>query len=189
MRMHTYGRVAAASGTALVMALGTVSTASAASAASAAGRPERAAPTHYFTFTKSRQSFVYRDSVGRFHAQVNVARPSRGYPMPWLFQITSARLRAIARSRAVCTATGLNGRYHDRHVVPVGYLWHSTVAPHRVRKVYTLSGICTFAVQEGGRPGRAFVGFSFNYAINPSSRGAGPASKGPVVETSVHIRH
>ena len=51
MRMHTYGRVAAASGTALVMALGTVSTASAASAASAAGRPERAAPIHYFTFT------------------------------------------------------------------------------------------------------------------------------------------
>ncbi|MEV3922243.1 hypothetical protein [Actinomadura coerulea] len=183
MRMHIYGRAAAASGTALVMALGTVS------AASAAERPERAAPTHHYVFTRSHQSFAYHDSVGRFHAQVRLTGiHSRRYPMPWMFQITSAKLRSIARGSAVCTATGLNGRYHDRHVVPVGYVWHSTVAPHRARKVYTLSGTCTFAVQVGGRPGRAFVGFSFHYAVNPSSRGVGPASTGPVVKTSVHIR-
>ncbi|GGT48853.1 hypothetical protein [Actinomadura citrea] len=187
MRMHTFGRTAAASGTALVMALGSVS---AASTATAAERPEHAAPTHYYVFTQRHQSFVYHDSVGTFRAQVRLTGPhSRRYPMPWMFQITSAKLRAIARGNAVCTATGLNGRYHDRHVIPVGYVWHSTVAPHRARKVYTLSGTCTFAVQVGGRPGRAFVGFSFHYAVNPSSRGAGPASSGPVVKTSVQIRH
>ncbi|MEV4002281.1 hypothetical protein [Actinomadura sp. NPDC049753] len=187
--MHTFGRTAAASGTALVMALGTVS------AADAAERPERAAPTHHYApihhyvFTPRHQSFVYHDSVGTFRAQVKLTGPhSRRYPMPWMFRITSAKLRAIARGNAVCTATGLNGRYHDRHVVPVGYYWHSTVAPHRAKKVYTLSGTCTFAVQVGGRPGRAFVGFSFHYAVDPSSRGVGPVSKGPVVETSVQIR-
>lgn len=186
MRMHTFGLTAVASGTALVMALGTASTAS---AASAVERPERAAPTHYYVFTQRHQSFAYHDSVGTFRAQVRLTGPhSRRYPMPWMFQITSAKLRAIARGNAVCTATGLNGRYHDRHIIPVGYVWHSTVAPHRARKVYTLSGTCTFAVQVGGRPGRAFVGFSFHYAINPFSRGAGPANKGPVVKTSVHIR-
>ncbi|NDU73594.1 hypothetical protein GWI34_13225 [Actinomadura sp. DSM 109109] len=183
MRMHTFGRTTVALGTTIAMALGTVS------AASAAERTERAAPTHHYVFTPRHQSFAHHDSVGTFRAQVKLTGPhSRRYPMPWVFRITSPKLRAIARGNAVCTATGLNGRYHDRHVIPVGYYWHSTVAPHRARKVYTLSGTCTFAVQVGGRPGRAFVGFSFHYAVNPSGRGAIPAKASQVVKTSVHIR-
>ncbi|MFB4304460.1 hypothetical protein [Actinomadura sp. NTSP31] len=188
MRMHSFGRTALITGTALTMALGTVS---AASAAPAAGRPERSSATraaHYFVFTKSHQGFAYRDRIGAFHAQVRLTgRYSRQYPMPWSFQITSKKLRAIARGRAVCTATGLNGHYHDRHVIPVGYVWHSTVKPHRVRKVYALSGTCTFPVQVDGRPGRAYVGFAFHYAINPDSRGASPKTAGSAVTTTVRF--
>jgi hypothetical protein len=183
MRMHTFGRTAVISGTALAMALG------AASAASAAGRPGQhatAAAAHYFVFTKHHQGFAHRDRIGAFHAQVKLTgRYSRQYPMPWSFQITNSKLRAIARGRAVCTATGLNGHYHDRHVIPVGYVWHSTVRPHRVRKLYTLSGTCTFPVQVGGRPGRAYVGFAFHYAINPNARGVSPKTAGAAVTTSV----
>ncbi|HEU5029208.1 MAG TPA: hypothetical protein VFV01_30165 [Spirillospora sp.] len=185
MRMHTFGRTAVISGTALAMALG------AASAASAAGRPGHRAPAaaaHYFVFTKRHQGFAHRDRIGAFHAQVRLTgRYSRQYPMPWSFQITSGKLRAIARGRAVCTATGLNGRYHDRHVIPVGYVWHSTVKPHRVRKVYTLSGTCTFPVQVGGKPGRAFVGFAFHYAINPDAPGVSPKTAGSAITTTVRF--
>ncbi|MFF0522572.1 hypothetical protein ACFYTC_28015 [Actinomadura nitritigenes] len=183
MRMHTFGRTAVISGTALAMALG------AASAASAQNRPRHRAPdaaAQYFVFTKRHQSFAHRDRIGAFHAQVKLTgRYSRQYPMAWSFQITNGRLKAIARGNAVCTATGLNGRYHDRHVVPVGYVWHSTVRPHRVRKVYVLSGTCTFPVQVGGRPGRAFVGFAFHYAINPDARGVSPKTAGSALTTSI----
>ncbi|WP_131739431.1 hypothetical protein [Actinomadura roseirufa] len=184
MRMRRIGRFAAVAGTAATLAIGTAAAANAAPAQPAG----KAAPQH-FVFTKRHQSYTYKNNVGRFHAQVKLTgRYSKKYPLPWAFVITNKKLKAIARSKATCVATGLNGKYHDKHVVPVGYTWHSTVQPHRAKKVYTLSGTCTFRVQVGNKPGVAYVGFAFHYAINPTSRAAAAdASGASVLTTSVHI--
>ncbi len=162
--------------------LGVLSVTTGSAAAAAPG-----APVHYFTFTRAHQSFSHDDSVGEFHAQVAVVRPFPGYPMPWAFTI-GPKLRAIATTRASCVAGGLNGRYHDTHTVPVGYVWHSTVRPHRTKKVYQLWGHCTFGVQVGGRPGTAHVGFTFNYAIDPSSGfRAEPQADAESLQTTLRI--
>ncbi|QFG25291.1 hypothetical protein [Actinomadura sp. WMMB 499] len=195
--MHRIGGIAVVSAAALALTLGPATGAGGAVTALPAAQPATApaaAPAaktqaRNFVFTKRKPSFSYRDRVGRFHAQVDLrGSHSKRYPMPWAFVITNKKLKAIARGKATCVARGLNGRYHDRHVIPVGYTWHSTVRPHRAKKVYELTGHCRFRVQVGGRPGVAHVGFEFRYAIDPTRRYA-PKSTGPVVKTSVDIRH
>ncbi|MFC4909085.1 hypothetical protein [Actinomadura gamaensis] len=179
--MRSFGRLALVGGTAAAVALGVAGAADAA--------PAHKPITAHFTFTPRHQSFNYSNAVGRLHAQVAVTgkHVSKQYPMPWAFVITNAKLRAIARGPATCVASGLNGRYHDKHVVPVGYTWHSTVKPHRAKKVYLLYGSCRFNVQEGRKVGYAIVSFQFRYAIDPHSRARVASAGTGAFTTSVRV--
>ncbi|GAB3984563.1 hypothetical protein GCM10029978_094580 [Actinoallomurus acanthiterrae] len=160
-------------------------TTGAATAASASVAPQAA--HKHFTFTKKHEGHKYTGKAGTFHAQIAVKHPKKGYPMAWSFKVAPA-LQAIATGRMTCTATGLNGHYHDKHVVPVSYLWHSSVKGHRTKKVYNLSLTCHFPVQVAGKPGKATIGHSFYYAIDPSSRNRVAAPEGAsAMTTTVRI--
>lgn len=75
-------------------------------------------------------------------------------------------MRAIATSPMTCTAAHMQiPRYTDRHVVPVQYTWHSTVAGHRLNAEYLLYGTCRFAVSVDGRPGTAVLTMKFSYRM------------------------
>lgn len=185
MRMNKVGRLAVVSGTAAAMALGTAGVAEA--------KPVTAAAQETTVFTPKKQSYntpKKKRKAGILHAQVRLrGKYPKYYPMPWSFKITNKTLLAIARGKMTCKATGLNGKYHDTHVVPVTYLWHSTVGsrklPHKAKKVYGLSGTCVFKVEVGGKPGKATVGFYFKYAINPGAKKVSAPSAAPAVTTKV----
>lgn len=184
--MNRIGRIAVVSGTALAMTLGLVAVAEAA--------PTTTTKAQLTTvFTPKKQTYVTpkaKQKAGILHAQVKLKGSyPKYYPMPWSWQITNKKLKAIATSTMNCKATGLNGKYHDNHAaIPVGYIWHSTVGskahPHKAKKVYNLSGTCVFSVEVGGKPGKATVGFTFQYAINPGKKSVA-ASAAPVTTTKV----
>ncbi|MFG1999737.1 hypothetical protein ACGFNU_11380 [Spirillospora sp. NPDC048911] len=183
--MNRIGRLAVVSGTAAAVALGATGVADATTAGTMAQETT--------VFTPKKQSYSTpkaKQKAGILHAQVKLTgKYPKYYPMPWSFKITNTKLKAIARSKMDCKATGLNGKYHDSHAgkraIPVGYTWHSTVGnskmPHKKKKVYVLSGTCTFKVEVAGRPGKATVGFSFKYAINPGAKAAAPVLTQKVV--------
>ncbi|MET8343304.1 hypothetical protein ACH439_09310 [Streptomyces microflavus] len=179
--------MAVVAGVAGALVLGTLGVAQAASSPAA---------QETTVFTPKKQSYKTpkkKQKAGILNAQVKLTgKYPTYYPMAWSFKVTNKKLKAIARSKMNCTATGLNGKYHDNHpAIPVGYEWHSKVGskkrPHKKKKVYTLSGTCVFKVEVAGKPGKATVGFSFKYAIDPSkgkktaSRSAAPAVTTKVV--------
>jgi hypothetical protein len=128
-----------------------------------------------FTFSKKHQHFQYGNSAGKLSAQIGVSKATvrrKHYPMPWSFVIAPG-IASLATGKATCKAGNLQIRgYSDTHVVWPGYIWHSTVKPHKTNKSYTLWGSCKFPVRVGGRPGIATVSFSFKYRIVPKARAA-----------------
>lgn len=186
--MTRIGRVAVVSGTALTLAFGALGAAQAA--------PTAATAQETTVFTPKKQGYSTpkaKQKAGILHAQVKLTgKYPKYYPMPWSFKITNKKLKAIATSRMNCKATGLNGKYHDTHAsIPVGYEWHSKVGskahPHTKKKTYNLSGTCVFNVQVGGKPGKATVGFTFKYAINPDKKksATGTPNNAPVTTTKI----
>jgi hypothetical protein len=163
MRMRKIGRLAMVSAAAVGLTLG-----STAGAEASVAKPAKAV-LKPFVFDRKHEGHVYKGtpSSARFTAQVNLTRGpfAPGYPMPWSLKIGSA-LRAIASGPMTCVATGHNG-YHDRHVVPVSYLWHSVIRKHVKNKVYNLYLTCTFPINVGGNPGKATVKHHFMYKIHP----------------------
>ncbi|MFJ2818078.1 hypothetical protein ACIQOU_29345 [Streptomyces sp. NPDC091279] len=173
-------RAAVVSGTAAAMVFGSVAGAQAAQETT--------------VFTPAKQTYSTpkaKQKAGILHTQVKLTgKYPTYYPMPWSWVITNKKLKAIATSTMSCTATGLNGKYHDKHAaIPVGYHWHSTVGskahPHTKKKVYTLTGTCVFNVEVGGKTGQATVSFTFKYAINPTK--AKVASQGTGAATTTKI--
>lgn len=186
MRVNKIGRLAVVSGTAAAIALGMVGVAEAAPAAATAQETT--------VFTPKKQSYKTpkaKQKAGILNAQVKLTgKYPKYYPMPWSFTITNKKLKAIATSKMNCKATGLNGKYHDTHAaIGVGYKWHSKVGskahPHKKKKTYNLSGTCVFNVQVGGKPGKATVGFSFKYAINPDAKKAASPSTAPIITSKI----
>lgn len=102
------------------------------------------------------------DRNGHFQARVTYGEP--GLPMAWRFRLTPA-VQSIAVTPMDCTAGRMEGDYHDHHVVPTDYSWHSTVRGHVHNGDYVLWGRCTFGVNVGGKLGKADLGFRFNYGI------------------------
>ena len=90
--------------------------------------------------------------------------PAAGLPVAWSFRLSPA-LKAIAAGPMVCDAGSMELQYHDHHVVPSDYTWHSTVGGHFFNVPYTLYGSCTFPVNVGGQPGKAVVSFRFVYKM------------------------
>ncbi len=178
--------MAVVSGTAVALALGVAGAAEAA--------PTGATAQETTVFTPKKQSYKTpkaKQKAGILNAQVKLtAKYPKYYPMAWSFKITNKKLKAIATSKMNCKAIGLNGKYHDTHAaIPVGYEWHSKVGskahPHKKKKTYNLSGTCVFKVQVAGKPGKATVGFSFKYAINPDKKKAASQGTGPVTTTEI----
>lgn len=192
--MNKVGRIAVVSGAALALTFGALGAAEAAPTGATGATGATAQETTVFTPKKQGYNTPKaKQKAGILHAQVKLTgKYPKHYPMPWSFKITNKKLKAIATSKMNCKATGLNGKYHDNHAaIPVGYQWHSTVGskahPHKKKKNYTLSGTCVFNVQVGGKPGKATVGFSFKYAINPDKKKSASASPnaGPVTTTKI----
>ncbi|WP_030164528.1 hypothetical protein [Spirillospora albida] len=191
MHMQKFGRTAAISGTALALALGAapaMSSASVLPGASEIGVVGHPAPEREdrFTFTRRHENYWHRDRIGQFSARVDLdGEHSRRYPMRWSFQITSERLKDMARGRAVCTTErdDDHDRREDREVIRVGDTWRSDVAWHRIRRAYELEGECKFRVRDGGRRGEARVSFEFRYEIDPGAHGSDPHEASAAFET------
>ncbi|MFE0098904.1 hypothetical protein [Streptomyces sp. NPDC059009] len=195
--VNRVGRMAVVTGTAAAIALGAVGLAEAAPTAPTAA-PTAANDQLKTVFTPKHQGYSTpkaKRKAGVLHAQVDLrGKHPKYYPMAWSFKVTNKKLKAIARGPMSCKASGLNGKYHDKHYpIPVGYQWHSTVGskkhPHKKKKVYNLSGTCVFKVQVGHKPGKATVGFHFKYAINPYKKKAAVRSgvSAPVTTTKVAL--
>lgn len=106
-------------------------------------------------------SYALADRNGRFTAQ---ATYTPGLPIAWSFT-PGPQLRAIATSPMTCTAGHMQLRYHDRHVVPVQYTWHSTIRGHATNVEYLMYGSCKFQVNVGGKPGTAVLTIKFSYVM------------------------
>jgi hypothetical protein len=113
-------------------------------------------------FTASDINYSITDSNGTFTGQVTWG--GAGHPMAWSFRV-SPQVRAIATTPMTCEAGHVQLPYSDKHVVPVDYMWHSTVRGHATNTDYVLYGSCEFDVNVGGRTGTAILRFNFDYQM------------------------
>jgi len=111
-------------------------------------------------FTRADTFYSLTDQNGTFTAQVTW--PAAGLPVAWSFRLSPAH-RAIAAGPMTCDAGNMDLPYHDHHLVPADYRWHSTVGSHFFNRPYTLYGACRFPVNVDGRAGTAVVRFRFAY--------------------------
>ncbi len=112
-----------------------------------------------YTFDSAHQSATFSDANGTWNGQITFTTEN---PMAWSFKL-APKLVGIATGPMTCVMNGYrNGAstgYHDTHVIPASYTWHSTVPQTLVGFNYQLSGSCTFRVKGG----TANLGIVFNY--------------------------
>jgi hypothetical protein len=120
-------------------------------------------------FDASHPSYHGSDNNGTLDAQVTVSRsPYKDNPMAWSFRLSS-RLKSIATGPMDCTARqsrqGIHTSYYEQHPA-VSSLWHSTVLRNPRSEPHRLSGSCAFPVNVDGRPQRARVNWTLDYALD-----------------------
>ncbi|MFD0691172.1 hypothetical protein [Actinomadura fibrosa] len=172
MRMREIGPKALVSGAAVALALGTAAAANAVPAGAATARPAAAPPAvQKFVFSKEHPRFDYKNSIGRFHAHVALTgRHAKGYPLSWRFVVNGRKMRAKPGTKAMCEATGQDGRYRAKETIRLGRTWHGTVRGHEAGKPYKIAGACAFRVDANGKPATAVATFALEYTINPDAK-------------------
>ncbi len=123
-----------------------------------------------FNFTPTAKSFSATDSDGRWEG---LAVFTGTWPMSWRFQILTP-IAAFATSNATedmyqYVNGRLNGGYHDHHVVPVTYGFHSTVPVNNGGVPYQTRGTFVWKFQTSNASGTATLRTTFDYRITGST--------------------
>ena len=138
------------------------------SAVSSSPMSPATAGAYSYSFTRSQPSYTGADSNGVITGRVTY---TGSWPLAWSYIILADPYDYYATSLvtevADCYANGVRvGDYHDSHVEPIDYTFHSTVPRNNGHVPYLLWATFVWKFSMPGVSGTARVDAYFSYTVS-----------------------